>query len=171
MQQVQKVKDASNEILKLLVLFFCFSLILSSASAQNSFDFQRNFIRNLKYPESLRNTCTPTFANILIKISEKGSVENVLISDSAPKSFKDKFYEIKNKLNFSLLKPIVDSNKLKNCHIIIPVFYVYASDYCVNSFEPVGYIGDNYLVFEGKPLNSLTYNLKPIIISMYKPLH
>src|SRR3978361_441358 len=118
MQQVQKVTGVNSKRLSLYLLLFCFSLFLSSASAQDRYDdFQRNFTKNFKYPESLRNACTPTFTNLLVEISEAGKIENILISDSAPKIFKDMFDEIKNKLDLGLLKPIIDNNRLKNCDI------------------------------------------------------
>jgi len=158
-------------MLKSLLSLLSLLLIFISASAQSDdFEFQRSFIRTFKYPESLRRSCTPTFTNILIEISGEGIIQTISISDSAPKSFKDEFNEIKKTLNISVLKSTINYTKLKNCSILIPVFYVYASDYCVNSFEPIGYIADNYFSFNGKRLDKSAYTLKPIINSMYKPL-
>lgn len=174
MQQAPKGKGAIkiNTMFKPLLLFLSLLLIFSASFAQSDdFEFQRSFIKAFKYPESLRRSCTPTFTNILIEISAEGIIQSISISDSAPKSFKDEFNEIKKTLDVSTLKSTINYIKLKNCNLLIPVFYVYGSDYCVNSFEPVGYIADNYFSFNGKKLDRLVYNLKPIINSLYKPLH
>lgn len=159
------------KIMKAVIFFFILFFSCNKIFAQNDdFEFQRNFIKVFKYPESLKRSCTSTFTNILVLVNKDGEVKDILVSDSAPKSFKDEFNEIKNGLDLSLLKPTISNNKLSGCNILIPVFYVYSSDYCVNSFEPIGYIADNYFYFNGKKLDKLSFNVKPIINTMYKPI-
>lgn len=169
MQQEQK--DIGVSVVRFALLTtFSLLLIFGRASAQkDEFEFQKNFIRNLKYPTELKNSCIPTFTNILIEISEKGLVNKILISDSAPKSFIEQFNIIKSKLDLTLLNPAIRANKLKKCNIIIPVFYLYENNYCSPSTDQLSYINDNYFIFNGKPLNQLSVNLKPVIVRLYKP--
>lgn len=169
MRQEQKDRGVSTSRFILLATL-CLLLIFSRATAQKAeFEFQKNFIRNLKYPKELKNGCIPTLANILVKISEKGLLNEILISDSAPKSFAEQFNIIKSKLDLSLLNSTISANKLKRCDIIIPVFYLYEDNYCSPSTDQMSFINDNYFVFNGKPLNNVSFNLKPIIVRLYKP--
>ena len=164
--------DAQINILKKLIVFLSFSLLVNIVYAQNdNFGFQKDFIRHFRYPGALRNACTATIANINIEVSETGAIKNISISDSAPKFFRDKFNGVKGSLNTAPLDSLISQKKLRNCSIIIAVFYVYSTDWCVNSFEPVGAINDNYLVFNGKLLDNMTYNIKPIVIIMGKPMY
>ena len=150
----------------LFVIFF-FSAINTFAQ-NNDYVFQRDFMKVFKYPEFYRNSCNPTFANLLIEVSEKGTISDILISDSAPVFFKEEFNKIKSSINKAPLDSIIAEKKLKGCDIIIPVFYVYQSDWCVNSFNE--FLPDRYLLFNGKEIDILTYNLKPIFLNMYKPV-
>jgi len=172
MQQERKDKGAHNRIIKFMLISVGFLIGFNSASAQiDDFQFQKNFIKTFKYPENLRNSCTPTFTNLLIQISDKGTIQNILISDSAPEDFKDAFNKIKSSININLIDSIIISKKLSKIDIIIPVFYVFTSDNCNNSFDLPGYLVDNYYIFDGKKTGRLSFNLKPIIVSMYKTLH
>lgn len=172
MQQVAK-EAGVNSVLKLLMLFFVLILPFNKAFAQiDNFEFQRIFLKDFHYPDVLKRTCTPTFTNLLLIVSDDGIINDIFVSDSAPKAFKDEFNEIKSQLKLSKcnLDSINHDNGIKY-NIIIPVFYVYKSDYCVNSFEQAGYISDNYFYFNGKKLDIPCYNLKPIINIIYKPIH
>jgi len=139
-----------------------------SPQIQLQHGFQLNFIKLLHYPDVLKNSCTPTYANLLIDIGANGAIENLLISDSAPQPFKVAFDTIKSKLNLSLIKKIIADRHLHNCGIIIPVFYVYAGDYCTNSF--VDFNPGNYILFQNKTYDKLTFTLEPIYQYFYKPV-
>ena len=170
MQQAQKGPGVRQ--FKKAIILFLGILFSNSVSAQNSnSEFQRDFLKKFHYPEVLKNSCTATFANLLIDISDDGSIEDVIISDSAPQVFKEEFSRIKDKLNFDLIKSVIIEKNLKGADIIIPIFYVYSSDYCVNSFDAVGYLESSYFKFNSKVLQKPVYNLNPIIGLMYKPMH
>ncbi|MDB5138589.1 MAG: hypothetical protein JWR12_505 [Mucilaginibacter sp.] len=169
MQQGQ-AEAGANKILKWILTFLALVFIFGNVYAQNdNFAFQRSFIKQFRYPQALKNSCIPTFANILIDVSGKGNITNISISDSAPKPFTDQFEKIKSLLNKAPLDSIIHEKKLKSCCIVIAVFYIYQTDRCVNSFGE--FIPDKYLLVNGKEIEGLTYNLKPIIINMYKPMH
>ncbi|MDT3404499.1 hypothetical protein QE417_003571 [Mucilaginibacter terrae] len=172
MLQEQKVSDVNKKRLTLSLLLIIIATVnLNSTFAQvQSFEFQKSFIRNFRYPKDLTEKCTSTFTNLQITVSSSGKLGEMLISDSASESFKSAFNAIKINLDTIILKQIIEANKLKGCYIIIPIFYVYASDYCTNSFEPIGYLNDNYVLFKGRTLTKMSYIMKPIMISMYKPL-
>ena len=90
MQQEHQGIGARIKILRSAVILFSLLFIFSNVFAQNDeFEFQMNFIKTFKYPESLRRSCSPTFTNILVDVSERGTIQNISISDSAPKFFKD----------------------------------------------------------------------------------
>ncbi|MDB5008297.1 MAG: hypothetical protein JWP45_2690 [Mucilaginibacter sp.] len=169
MQQGQ-AEAGANKIVKWMLIVLSLIFILSNVYAQNdNSGFQRSFIKQFRYPQALKNSCIPTFANILIDVSAKGIITNISISDSAPRSFTDQFEKIKSLLDKAPLDSIIREKKLKSCCIVIAVFYIYQTDWCVNSFEE--FIPDKYLLVNGKEIEGLTYNLKPIIVNMYKPMH
>lgn len=171
MQQGQWAIDATKSRYFILGLILICNISRLSAQIDQSFDFQKSVIRNIRYPQDLKNACTPTFANILIDISEDGEIVKISLSGSAPKSFEKEFENNKAKFNLEQIKGIITQKKLKNCGIVIPVFYVYGQDYCVNSFEPVTYISNNYYVFNNKLYDKLVLNQEPIIVTMYKPVY
>jgi|GEM_PF-6584039 len=170
MRQVQRAIDVHNKIVKLL-LFIGLLMVFNSASAQiDDFEFQRSFVKIFKYPDSLRNRCIPTYTNILIEVSAKGAVQNISVSDSAPKDFKNSFNKIRKSIDLRLLDSIITSKKLNN-KIIIPVFYLFTPENCNNAVASPGELADNYYVFNGQKLEGSSFCLKPIIIVMYKTLH
>ncbi|WDF55558.1 hypothetical protein [Mucilaginibacter sp. KACC 22063] len=169
MQQVQKESDANKFWVKLLIVFSLLPLAGKSYAQEKDFDFQKNFVKTFKYPDALKQSCVSTYTNILIEMGDGGKVVSLSVSDSAPQLFKDEFEKIKVSLKFELLNSILKDNKAH--YYILPVFYVYQSDYCVNSFEAPGYLSENYYSFDGHQLNKEAYTLKPIINTLYKPLH
>jgi hypothetical protein len=167
MEMGQKVTDVVRVIKFCLTLIF-FTLLTDKSFGQlDSTVFQRNFIRTIHYPEFLKNACMPTFANLLVDVSDKGEIVRLSISDSASKLFRDEFETEKNRLDIQALKNIIDQRKLKDAGLLIPIFYVYGQDYCTNSFAD--FVSSKYLIFNGKPYNKITYNLEPIFVSFYKP--
>ncbi|NNU34579.1 hypothetical protein HK413_11695 [Mucilaginibacter sp. S1162] len=152
-------------VLIFLSLLFVFGI--TYAQKDNS-AFQKNFSAKFKYPRTLWDQGVPTFSNLKIEISKNGSIKNIEISDSAPVLFREKFDEIKSKLNTDLLKPVVITHRLKDCNIIIPIFYTCQID-SGNPPERVKQVFSNYYLFNGKPLDKLSYNLEPIAIFLYKP--
>jgi hypothetical protein len=125
-----------KNILIASMIIFC-----NRVGAQNNDSkFQRDFLKKFHYPEILKNSCTATFANLLIDISDDGTIDSFIVSDSAPQVFKDEFNRIKGALNIDFIKSLIIEKNLKSSAIIIPLFYVYSSEYCVNSFEQVGYL-------------------------------
>jgi hypothetical protein len=170
MQMEQKVIDArkiSKQIMLMVLILFINSIKVFSQNEDN--EFQINFIKTIHYPEYLKNSCTPVFANLLIDVSEKGLIRDLLISDSAPQIFKDEFENEKKKLNIQLLEKIIAARNLKNCGILIPIFYVYGQDYCTNSFAD--FISNKYLTFESRAYTKLTISLEPIFLNFYRPVH
>jgi hypothetical protein len=131
--------------------------------------FSNNFVKTIHYPDFLKSSCTPTFANLLIDISDKGEIISLSISDSASKLFRDEFETEKNRLNIQALKNIVEQRKLRNIGLLVPIFYVYGQDYCNNSLS--GFVSSRYLTFKGKFYSKLTVNLEPIFVSFYKPVN
>ncbi len=152
MQVEQRVPDV-HKFIKLitfmLLVLFGFNNKVFAQTRDN--EFQINFIKTIHYPVYLKNSCTPVFTNLLIDISENGSIRDLSISDSAPALFKDEFENEKAKLNIQLLEKIIAQRKLKNCGIIIPIFYVYGQDYCTNSFAD--FRSNGYFTFESKSLS------------------
>ncbi|CAN5369350.1 hypothetical protein BH09BAC6_BH09BAC6_29130 [soil metagenome] len=165
MEKVKGVHNTLKIVFLMMVLFSCNKVL----ALENENEFQMNFIKTVTYPEQLKYSCTPAFTNLLIDISEKGVVQNLRISDSAPKSLKDAFDLVKNKLKIQLVDNIIIKRKLKNCGIIIPVFYVYGQDYCTNSFSD--FLSMRYLTFDSKMYDKMTVTLAPIIVSFYKPVY
>jgi hypothetical protein len=156
------------------LLFVCLLAIICTDKAlgqSNGLEFQNDFLKKFHYPEALKNSCTATFANLLIEIADDGAIKDVIVSDSAPQLFKDEFKRMKSTLNLDLIRSLVIKKEFKGSFILIPLFYVYGSDYCVNSFDNAGYLGENYNRFDGKELQKLAYILKPIMGFMYKPMH
>jgi len=155
-----------------IILFFAAFTWTDKALGQgNELEFQNDFLKKFHYPEALKNSCTATFANLLIEIADDGSIQNTSISDSAPQLFKDEFKRMKSTLNLDLIRSVIIKKEIKGSFILIPLFYVYGSDYCVNSFDNAAYLGENYYKFDGKELQKPAYILKPIMGFMYKPMH
>ncbi len=167
----QELRDTGvHKLIKRIVLLISFVLIFSNAFAQNDDgSFKKSFSAKLDYPRALWSQCIPTFANLMIEISDNGSVQNIEVSDSAPQLFQNQINKIKSKLKTDLLKSVISSNNLRNCNIIIPVFYIYEADYCGNSFDQAKQPFNNYFIFNGKPLNKMSLNLRPIVVILHKP--
>ncbi len=118
-----KNKSVSKGLLFCVTITLALAIQVNAGFAQKqSFDFQKSFIRSFNHPDELRRACTPTFTNLLISVSSKGQLEDMLISDSASDSFKNAFKLIKGSLDTSALKSIIAVNKLKSCNIIMPIF-------------------------------------------------
>ena len=157
------------KILKILIILLFTLFYHNTLLAQKvDYEFQLDFIRTVHYPDDLKHSCTPAFTNLLIDVSEKGIIQNLLISDSAPQLFKAEFDRIKRKLNIQLLEKTIAEKRLRNCGIIIPIFYVYGQDYCTNSFAD--FLSGKYLTFESKTYNKPTFSLEPVMVSFYKPV-
>jgi hypothetical protein len=140
MEKVKGVHNTLKIVFLMMVLFSCNKVL----ALENENEFQMNFIKTVTYPEQLKYSCTP-------------------------KSLKDAFDLVKNKLKIQLLDNIIIKRKLKNCGIIIPVFYVYGQDYCTNSFSD--FLSMRYLTFDSKMYDKMTVTLAPIIVSFYKPVY
>lgn len=165
-------KDIGAIKLKVISSIILLILVVKIGYAQtDDFAFQKSFMRTFKYPSSLREACTPTFTNLLFEISNKGELINIKLSDSAPIFFAKDFIAFKKNLDLNPIKNTIKTLKLKNCNIIIPIFYVYGSDYCVNTFEPFGNLSNNYLSFEGKTSSKMSFLMKPIFVTLNKPIY
>ncbi|RVU01963.1 hypothetical protein EOD41_08405 [Mucilaginibacter limnophilus] len=152
--------------LALLIAF----LLSGSVYAQTQLEpFKKNIQRMLVYPAFLRQTCTPAFTNMLIDIDGKGKVVDVKISDSAPDLLREEFNKIKGSFKLELLNEFITAKKLKDCGIIIPLFWVYGNDYCVNAVEET-WITNNYFAFDSNMYTKLTFNAQPIVTKLYKPV-
>jgi hypothetical protein len=155
--------------MKPILVYFLILFSFNASAQTDNYQFQLSFIKLFKYPATFRNACNPTFANIMIDVSANGDITGISVSDSAPFFFKNEFNLIKDTLNKAPINNLIAEKGLKNCSILIPVFYVYESGWCANSFDE--FRPYNYLTFNGKEIDHLTYNLKPIFVNMYKPLH
>ena len=132
--------------------------------------FKLSVLKNIKYPEFLRNSCTPTLSNILIIISKDGKIESIQVSDSADLLFKSEFDRIKGHLDTNGSKLAIKRHKLSGLAIMVPVFYVFGTEYCTNNIGNSGLSDTTYYMFNGKPFIGLTMNLNPIISIMQKPV-
>ncbi|RYD86457.1 MAG: hypothetical protein EOP54_30355 [Sphingobacteriales bacterium] len=156
--------------MKLLTTLFIALLLSGSTHAQTELEpFKKNIQRVLVYPAFLRQTCTPAFTNMLIDIDGKGKVVAVKLSDSAPALLRDEFRKVKGSFKLELLNEFIAAKKLKNCGIIIPLFWVYGNDYCVNAVDEM-LLTNNYFSFDFNLYQKLTFNLQPIITKLYKPV-
>jgi hypothetical protein len=155
---------------KLPVIVFTLLFAFNKATAQNEdTDFQMNFVKTVHYPDDLKQSCTPAFTSLLIDVSEKGEIQSLTLSDSAPRALMDEFERVKNNLDTRPLVKIIQKRKLRNVGIIIPVFYVYGQDYCTNSFSD--FLSNRYLTFGFKACTKLTIVLAPVFVSFYKPVY
>ncbi|MDB5016748.1 MAG: hypothetical protein JWQ84_1580 [Mucilaginibacter sp.] len=113
---MQQEQTAPGVIISVkLLLIIGLTVILNTVYAQNdNFAFQRSFIKQFRYPQALKNSCIPTFANILIDVSAKGIITNISITDSAPRPFIDQFEKIKSLLDKAPLDSIIHEKKLKS---------------------------------------------------------
>ena len=168
MQMEQKEQGAHNGRKMLLVFIFLCSAFNKSFAQNEKVDFQRNFLHTVTFPDFLKLSCTPVFTNLLIDISEKGTITDIFISDSAPKLLRDQFEAQKAKLDIKIFDSYIARNRLKNCGILISLFYVFGSDYCTNSFSD--FMPKWYLTFNTKSYDKLTRVLEPIEVSFYKPV-
>ena len=110
------MKTVTTSIGCLVSIFF--TLLTNECFAQpDSSAFQKKFVRTIHYPDFLKNACTPTFANLLIEVSDEGEIIDLSISDSASKLFIDEFETVKNRLDIQALKDIIDQKKLKNMDV------------------------------------------------------
>jgi hypothetical protein len=169
MQKVKKA-NAAKRLCRYSIILAILFFFKTSYGQEQDFSFQRSFIGSFRYPDVLREVCNSTYTNLLIQVSTNGKVENIMLSDSAPESFKREFYLIRAKLDLDALKRVISSNHLKDCNIVIPVFYTYAAEYCSNYIESTGYLSDTYLSFSGKTLKKLSFHMKPIIELVNKPI-
>jgi hypothetical protein len=109
------------------------------------------------------------FCKFIDRCSADGNITDMVISDSAPALLKDEFESVKKSINIQSIKSLIAKINLKNAGIIIPVFYVYGSDYCTNSFAD--FLLTGYLTFKSKSYDKLTITLNPIFVSFYKPVN
>jgi len=170
-QQVLKAQDVVIKQKWLVIIILLLFLQLSALGQTRDFTLQKSIIKLIHYPDSLRKNCTPTFTNIMIDISAKGELESIYMADSASPDLKNEFIRIKSKLNPALINQFIKDHKLKNCGILIPVFYVFARDYCNNPAELANNLNDNYFTYQSKRYTKLTLNLEPIVLTLYKSVN
>ncbi|WP_210353500.1 hypothetical protein [Sphingobacterium tabacisoli] len=87
----------------LLILLTTLSLTGYSQSGDNEDYlslFKRSFAINFRLPKSLEDVGTSVFAIMKIGFNNKGEVDKLEFSDSAPKEFIEEMNRIKDKVNF-----------------------------------------------------------------------
>lgn len=169
MQMAAKVKGVNYlKGLFFLLFVFCFK----TGYSQTGYDkFSRNLGRVLLYPRALIDSCTPAYTNIIIDIDPDGKVADILLSDSAPLQLREKFMLVKGKLKTDLFSDYINAENLRNCGLLIPVFYVFgdAKNYCGNEFNE-SLIKEQYFKFGLKKYSKPVFMLTPIVNQIYKPV-
>lgn len=145
-------------------------LIESNTYAQEPHHkFYLNVYHTLRYPDALKDSCVAVYTHLLLDINGNGKITDIQIADSSPQVLRSAFADVKSNLHTELLSGFLRNKKLKNCGILIPVFFVYADGYCSNSFEDQ-YFGNKYMKFNGQMYNKLVYAMPPLIYKMSKPM-
>lgn len=107
----------------LLILLTTVSLIGYSQSVNNEDYpslFKKSFTINFRLPKSLENAGTPVFTLMKIGFNNRGEVNKLEFSDSAPKEFIEEMNRIKDKINFqAIYKDLHISNS--DIQVLIPV--------------------------------------------------
>lgn len=151
----------------LLISIYCFGKFAHAQEPQHK--FYLNVYHTLRYPNALKDSCTAVYTNLLLDVDGKGKVVDVRLSDSSPEILKNAFADAKNKLKTSLLDDLIQEKKLRNCGILIPVFFVYADDYCRNSFNDK-FLENKYMKFDAAQYNKMVFAMPPLIYRMTKPI-
>lgn len=146
--------------------FILFITKPATCQQQSNFrDFKLSVMKNIKYPQKLKENCTATC--VILKINMKEDSIIYTLSDNAGKLFSDELYSKLNKFDANSLKLFLKSVP-KNYSVLVPINYIYAEDYCKQAIEiqqiPSITKFDKQF-FEGKNLL-----LSPIVMKMFKPI-
>ncbi|MFD1256876.1 hypothetical protein ACFQ3S_08715 [Mucilaginibacter terrae] len=161
-----KVQGAIRHIfLTILTLTIAFSL--QTAKAQDYKLFTKSIFKNLKYPSELSDNCVVTYTNLLLQVSNKGKITTIRLSDSAPELLKRALAAARSSFTLKEIEKLIHDKKLKSCGIVFPLAYLLNSDRCPHGFDTFNDMIKYYHYYDGEPYKGLTYNLEPMIITVY----
>ncbi len=151
-----------------IVSLFCCTVCFAQEDEKR---FIGSFLKNFHYPEELRSSCIPTMTNLIVQVNKDGTIGDMMLSDSADPLFRVEFTRMKHQLDSAALKRIAYNRKLKGQAFLVPVFYLFETEYCPNSLSSSKLGIDTYSTYRSIPYNGLVYALPPVINLIYRPLH